>query len=343
MGSPNTQSGWFIERPDSPHGNFEVIIGPIGSLVPGPSPRGLAHFWNDNGSGDGSILRWNTAEATIYPDQFPGPFFGAALIMSNYGNLEAVGAQADGRLAHFALVGVWGWQGPVFVPHPPGGGPVAGPPAFIQSRFGSGPFDPRHPIRNRGNFEVIVPAPGGGLSHFFRDNTGEFFNWAVARQPITTGQWQGVGLIHSSYGNLEIVGVQGSDLVFMWQNGAGGPWSPEPRVIAHGYRGRPAFIQGPYGRTGNFEVVAARINGGLSHFWRDNDNPNLPWSGPYNFDEMVDSSAIFDDVSLIHDSFGFLNVLARQRNSTLVSHFRAPWAAPWQQPDTPWAFTFPTP
>src|SRR5690349_12694850 len=104
MGSPFTQSGWFIERRDTPHGNFELIFGcPVA-----PSP--LAHYWNDNNSGTGAPLDWRTAEASIYPAEFPGPFFGAALIMSSYGNLEFIAALHDTRLVHFALVGIWGWR-----------------------------------------------------------------------------------------------------------------------------------------------------------------------------------------------------------------------------------------
>jgi hypothetical protein len=86
------------------------------------------------------------------------------------------------------------------------------------------------------------------------------------------------------------------------------------------------------------KMANATGNSGLSHFWRNNDLPNWPWSGPNHFDETLDSPAVFDDVTLIHDSFGFLNVLARQEHSSLVSHFRAAWAAPWRQPDAPWGF-----
>jgi len=33
-----------------------------------------------------------------------------------------------------------------------------------------------------------------------------------------------------------------------------------------------------HGLKGNFELVMPnQTGGGLAHFWRDNDNPNLPW------------------------------------------------------------------
>ena len=245
------------------------------------------------------------------------------MIFSNYTNLEIVASQSDGRLAHFALVGIWGWRGPTVIP----GVTAAGPPAFIQSRFG-----------RRGNFEVVVPRAGGGLAHLWRNNdSGD--TWAVASAPITTGNWSGVGLIHSSFGNLEIVGVMDGALVFMWQNGAAGPWS-RPGIIEAGVRGRPGFIQSTYGGGhGNFEVVAARVNGGLSHYWRNNSDSNGQWSRAVIFNEMVGSPAVYEDVTLIQSSYGHLEVLARHTASTLVSHFRAAWAAPWQQPNVPWAFT----
>jgi hypothetical protein len=243
--------------------------------------------------------------------------------MSTYGNLEVVAAEGGGQVAHFALVGIWGWQGPAFLP----GVLAAGPPAFIQSRFGG-----------TGNFEVIVPSADGGLVHVWRDNDhGDV--WRLAAPPIATGNWTGVGLVHSSFGNLEIVGIMDGDLVFLWQNGAGGPWSA-PFIIDRGLRGRPGFVQSDYGgASGNFEVVAARVDGGLSHYWRNNSAPNFPWSLPVTFHETADSGDLFEDVAVIQSSFANLEVLARQSRTSAVSHFRAAWAAPWVQPDLPWDFT----
>ena len=318
----HTQSAWLLERPDGPHGNFEVVTGCPPVDVALPVGRGLGHYYNDNQARSPSDVVWQEAERSIHERAFPGPFFGASMIFSNYTNLEIVASQADGRLAHFALVGVWGWRGPVFIP----GVMAAGPPALIQGRFG-----------RRGNFEVIVPRAEGGLAHLWRNNdSGD--TWAAATAPITTGRWSGVGLIHSSFGNLELVGVMDGALVFMWQNGPAGPWSG-PMTIDAGVRGRPGFIQSTYGgRHGNFEVVAARVNGGLSHYWRDNSASNLGWSRPVTFNEMDGSPAVYEDVTVIQSSYEHLEVLARHTRSTLVSHFRAAWAAPWQQPNPPWGF-----
>jgi hypothetical protein len=321
MGTPHTQSGWLLERPDLPHGNFEIIFdcprSPTGL-------HGISHLFNDNGAHPPPDTEWQEAEIRIGEAAFPGPMLGASLIFSNYGNLEAVATQADGRIAHFALVGIWGWQGPALLP----GSVGAGPPAFIQSRFGG-----------RGNFEVIVPRVGGGLAHFWRDNDhGD--HWAEAAQPATAGTWSGVGLIHSSFGNLELVGVVDGVLVFLWQNGVGGPWSAPTRIDA-GFIGRPALIQSSYGGShGNFEVVAARSTSqriSLSHFWRNNSDANLPWSHAVNFRSTTDTAAIYEDVTLIQSSFNRLEVLARLQAGpgwhldSAIAHFRAAWAAPWEE------------
>ncbi len=318
MRTPTTQSGWIIENDGSPHGNFEAIFAcPVTPTT--PSLRGLFHQWWDNGglsdptSRVGAGALWTTAE-TITNDALPGPWFGAALLKSSFGNLEIVAAHADGRLAHFWLAGVFGWQGPTFLP-----GVAAGPPAFIQSRFGA-----------TGNFEVIVPRPGGGLSHFFRDNDhGQ--TWHTAPDPTSAGTWAGVGLIHSSFGNLELVGALGNgSLAFMFQAGAGGPWSA-PLTLATGMRGRPALIQSRYGRVGNFEVVVSDgRDGGLVHLWRDNDAATLPWSAPIRVPPAGDGrSTIYDDVTMLQSSFGALEVHARPMRENTLDWFRAAHAAPW--------------
>src|SRR5690242_13614467 len=129
----HTQSAWLVERPSSSHGNFEVVFGcpPIDTGL--PIAPGLGHYYNDNTARSPTDVVWETAERSIREGAFPGPFFGATMILSTYDNLEIVASQADGKLAHFALVGIWGWQGPALLPR----NVAAGPPAFIQSRFGA--------------------------------------------------------------------------------------------------------------------------------------------------------------------------------------------------------------
>ena len=61
------------------------------------------------------------------------------------------------------------------------------------------------------------------------------------------------------------------------------------------------MITGPFGFNGNFEIVFASPLGGLSHFWRDNDSPDLNWTGPELFGSGSVSapSVLFNDVGAL--------------------------------------------
>jgi hypothetical protein len=65
--------------------------------------------------------------------------------------------------------------------------------------------------------------------------------------------------------------------------------------------GTPSFIQSQGSTKGNFEVVAPLEGGGLAHYWRNNDEQDLPWSAPTLFGT---GSGQFDAVSLIQSNFG---------------------------------------
>jgi hypothetical protein len=77
------------------------------------------------------------------------------------------------------------------------------------------------------------------------------------------------------------------------------------------------MTHGRFGRMGNFEMVVPLTAGGLAHFWRDNDDPVLPWNGPIPFG----SSDTYAAVSLFQSNFtssgngpGNLEVVARSGN-----------------------------
>ena len=318
MATPPTQSGWLIQRPGGPHGNFELMNSASGTFHDRSQfATSIPHYWYDQADWVAATAPWHLSENVRRPES-PRSFAGASLILSSYGNLECVALQPSGPMVHFALLGVLGWHRIAFVAP---GGVLGFPPAFIQSRFGR---------PDRGNFEVVVPSVGGGLMHLFRDNANDEPTWQDAASPASPqmGPWEGVSLLHSSFGNLEIVGVMGGRLTFLWQNGPGGPWS-DPVVIDRDLevRGRPGFIQSPYGGVGNFEVAVALRDGRFAHFWRNNDDPNHPWSRPVIFGDLDEGP--MDDVSIIHTSFGQLDVVARAAGSSTVVHFRAPRAAPW--------------
>jgi hypothetical protein len=315
MMTPGIQSGWAIERTGSPHGKLEI-------LACCPAPRcGLTHFSLSPDLPFTPPEFWTKAESIRY-SAFTGPFCGVSAIVSRVGDLEMIAAQTDGVLAHFSYHGVFGWSGPTFLP-----GKAAGPPAFIQSRFGG-----------VGNFEVIVPRPGGGLSHFWRDNDGAEV-WHEATQPTATGVWSGLGLIQSNFGNLEIVGVREGSLAFLWQNGPGGAWSiPVTLTNDADFAGRPALIQSTYGTRGNFEVVAAKRSGQLIHYWRNNGVDGFPWlAGTAFAPGATQPTYAFDDVSLFQSSYGRLEVFAREKFREKLSafwliHYRAALGQRWEGP-----------
>lgn len=271
----------------------------------------------------------------IRSSAFPGPFSGAAIIPSGGGKFDMVVAQTDSALAHFSYDVVAGWSGATFLP-----GRAAGPPAFIQSRFGWA-----------GNFEVVVPRPGGGLSHFWRDNdAGGVWQEAVHR-PAPDGAWSGVGLIHSSFGNLEIAGVKDGSLHFLSQNGPGGVWSAAERVLMDGRsQGRPAFIQSTYGARGNFEVVVAKMNGGLAHYWKNNDYPNPAWNEGSAFGAAPNQLLYqFDNVTMFQSSYGRLEAFVTEKFSKgkasyKLIHYRSGLGRPWEGPihalDVPFDLTW---
>jgi hypothetical protein len=211
-----------------------------------------------------------------------------ACIQSDYGNPEVIARSGD-NLRHFFRSGN-SWSGGYRITSA-----ASGAPGFIQSSFGS-----------RGNFEVVVPREGGGFLHIWRDND-------LSEEPWYTNRFGGnmraeaVALIQSNYGNLEIVVRDDDRLLHMWRAGTSNDWS-SPTLIAADVRGVPAFLQSSGGTRGNFEVVVPARGSGIRHFFRDNDDPTLPWientiSDPYSLRSAGGQSrGDFDGVSIVERS-----------------------------------------
>jgi hypothetical protein len=99
------------------------------------------------------------------------------------------------------------------------------------------------------------------------------------------------------------------------------------------WRERPAvspqsgfFIQARTGHTGNFEVVIPWPDGGLAHYWRDNDNPDLPWHGPTLFAQgsrYVAAALVESDfTSFVSSSLNNLEVVATREDGALEHWWR---------------------
>ena len=74
------------------------------------------------------------------------------------------------------------------------------------------------------------------------------------------------------------------------------------KIVAKGpFAGMPSMIWSTYGKRGNFDLVVPLANGGMAHYWRDNDNETLPWNGPEIFGR---EAGMIYGVSLIQSNFG---------------------------------------
>ncbi|MEV0372461.1 galactose oxidase early set domain-containing protein [Streptomyces sp. NPDC050636] len=307
--------GVFVHMAVGYSGNPVLIQGAFGDegnfeRVTPRAEGGLVHFVRDN---DNPAMPWD------------GPFrFGAELgrvdavtmIQSSFGedpgNLEVVArvVTRDGpRLAHLFRDSQppFTWRGPFFpFPLVPGG--VSGNPVLIQSKFG-----------DKGNFELVTPVAGGGLRHFVRDNDNPAMPWD-GPFPVGTGLGtvDAVTMIQSNFGdpgNLEVVARIGPRLAHLFRDSQSpftwrGPFFPFP-LVPGGVSGNPVLIQSKFGDKGNFELVTPVAGGGLRHFVRDNDNPAMPWDGPF---PVGTGLGTVDAVTMIQSNFGDpgnLEVVAR--------------------------------
>ena len=280
-------AGYMVQGRFGNHGNFEMV-----------TPRdigGLAHYWRNN---DDPALPW-------YGPYGFGPtstsYDSITMIQSSYaepGNLEAVARAGDQLDFYWRDSGPWfRWNGPYRI-----ASGVAGNPALIQGRFGS-----------QGNFEMVVPLRDGALAHYWRDNDDPAMPWYG---PVSfagnIGNIDAVALLESNFGtpgNLEVVVRSGTNLLFFWRDsGPSFTWNG-PTTITGGVQGRPAMVQSRFGTQANFELVVPTTGGGLAHFWRNNDDPAMPWYGPYPFG----AGSNYSEVTLTQSNFadpGNLEVVA---------------------------------
>ncbi|WP_322762258.1 hypothetical protein [Frankia sp. Cr2] len=78
-----------------------------------------------------------------------------------------------------------------------------------------------------------------------------------------------------------------------------------------GVAGNPVLVQSNYGQAGNFELVVPSSFAGVTHLWRDNDAPDLPWREPF---QIAQASGRIDALTMIQSRLttpGALEVIAR--------------------------------
>jgi len=287
-------------------GNFELVT----TYRAGNMPSGaLAHFWRNND--DPRAHSWS--RPSIFGTEVgPPALLSPTMIESNFGSpgtLEVIclgAAQIPAKEFYY----FWRDSGPAFTWYGPEDLPIAPPqgvtgnPVLIQSRLGE-----------QGNFELLTPVFGGGLAHVSRDNDDPGYLWS---EPTVFGEEldgiEGITLIQSNFGDpgdLEVIcnaasgGPSGNRLYHFWRDSGptfawNGPY-PLPIAPPGGPLGAPVMIQSRFGDRGNFELVTPVLDGGLAHYWRDNDDPDFPWSGPTLFGAEL---GLVNAVTLIQSNFG---------------------------------------
>jgi hypothetical protein len=276
----------FIQSTYGNRGNFELVVPAAGG--------GLSHYSRNN---DLEGLPWSG------PVRFgieTGLISGASLIQGDFGasgNLEVMASDSEGHnLLHFWRDSgpSYNWNGPICITDESLDCAFAGSPAMIWSNFG-----------RRGNFDVIVPRADGGFYYYWRENDDPDLTWQGPFEfAADAGRFEALTLIQSNFGdpgNLEMVARSGNKLAFFWRDS----W-PElkwngPEIIASGVTGEPSMIQSSFGNKGNFELVVPLELGGLAYYWRDNDDDNLKWVGPFMFGLNMGK---VESVSLIQSNFG---------------------------------------
>ena len=172
-------------------------------------------------------------------------------------------------------------------------------PSLIQSHFGK-----------KGNFELVAGNASGGLVHIWRNNDETPPHWKGATAFASgIGGVGGVSLIEGNFGSpgqLEVVVNGGGSLLHFFRDSKwNGPAKVSPDLKAAGV---PSFVQGTWGKRGNFELVSPVASGGLVHYARNNDEGTFHWSPPGFFGK---ESGSFTSVSLIQSNYGkHLEVIA---------------------------------
>jgi hypothetical protein len=193
------------------------------------------------------------------------------------------------------------WHGPSLITTG-----VTGVPSFVQAHPGT--------FGTKGNYELVVPLENGGLAHFYRNNDDPNLPWVHTADFATgLGSVDAASLIQTTQfnqtavqgpGNLAVVARAGSTLYYFYRDDvAPFAWHGPTMTIAAGVTGNPSLVQArpnTYGSRGNYELVVPLLSGGLGHFYRNNDDPALPWTATATFATNLGPAT---GVSLIQSNF----------------------------------------
>ena len=302
------RGGGLLAQGSSGHkGNFEVVAPRVGG--------GFWTFWRDN---DAPGFPWHGPWLAMGSED---DVRDVVLLEDSLRPGELASVRLEGRhlrcspRGHVNVHGVvrprWGASEEL-----PGGGIASGSPGFVQG------------LGMNGNFEVVAPLSTGGLAHWWRDNGVPARLWHGPTK-FTPGAltFSAAALVQNDNGHLEVIAVQGGQLVHFWRDAAN-IWHGPVAIPGAGVSGQPGFVQA---HDGTFQLVAPLAAGGVGHWSRDTA---LQWSGPV----MVGSGAV-RAVGLIQSNFGAGNLDLVARLDGGLDHYYAEPAAgawTWHGPTAAW-------
>lgn len=169
---------------------------------------------------------------------------------------------------------------------------------FISKNIGLLPYMIRRSRYNGMVTEWLSASEQGGLL-YWKVKSGVLYG----PYAFGSGEVKAITALESRHGNIEAVCRIDNYLVHFWRDENTGEWH-EYETFAEGVTGMPSFLESSYG---NYEVVAPLKNGGLGHWWRNNEDSAFPWFGPTLIGE-----GDYDDVILIENDSNQLTSVSRQ-------------------------------
>jgi hypothetical protein len=182
-------------------------------------------------------------------------------------------------------------------------------------------FEPR---RDNGYCHFIHQSWIDGVCDFVYDGPSPWgaFDWGGEYGPYVISQYtKGTNNHHQSTIYFVMSTWNPYNTVLMKSTLAREPGETNTQLSSN-----PVIIQSSLGINGNFQAMSPQLAGGLVHYWRNNDNPNLPWSMP---NPIAAATGQFNAVSFIQSNFGNpgnLEVVARSGNNLV-------WF--WRESQTP--------
>lgn len=169
---------------------------------------------------------------------------------------------------------------------------------FVHNDLGRIPYMIRRNKYNGATMEWLAASAQVGLLYWKVKEGVLYGPYSFGHDKIN-----GITALESRFGNIEAICVIDHQLVHFQRDEESGEWS-ESNCFAQDVTGLPAFLESSYG---SYEVVAPLKNGGLGHWWRNNDDPTYPWFGPTIF-----GSDLYEDVILIENNTNQLTAIVRQ-------------------------------